>query len=120
MISTSQWIIEMKVTAKARYIRVSPRKARLVADLIRGRMVSEALNILSLTQKKSAKIIEKVLKSAISNAEENHKAKDTDSFIVKSIIVDGGPMWKRFMPRAKGSVTTIRKRTSHISLVIGD
>ena len=108
----------MEVKAVLKHIHTSPRKARLVADLIRGKNVSDALNILAFTQKASARILEKVLKSAISNAEEEKKVKDVDSLTISQIRVDGGPVWKRFMPRARGRTTPIKKRTSHITIVL--
>lgn len=109
----------MDFRAIGKYIRVSPRKTRLVADLIRDKNVGEALNILSLVNKKPAGILKKVLRSAIFNAEQK-KVADTDLLKVKTIHIDQGPTWKRFMPRARGSSTSIKKRTSHISIIIGN
>ncbi|MEC7641673.1 MAG: 50S ribosomal protein L22 [Nitrospinota bacterium] len=91
----------MEVKARLKHTRSTPRKARLVADLIRGKNVNEAMNILSFTPKKSAGTIQKLLKSAIANAEENHKVLDVDDLYVKSIRVDKGVVWKRSMPRAR-------------------
>ncbi|MBI5183762.1 MAG: 50S ribosomal protein L22 [Nitrospinae bacterium] len=108
----------MQAKAVLRYIHISPRKTRLVADLIRGKNVNDALNILTFTQKASARILERLLKSAIANAEAGKKVKDVDSLIISQIKVDGGSMWKRFMPRARGRTTPIRKRTSHITIVL--
>ncbi len=109
----------MEVKARLRFVRVSPRKARLVADLVRGKGSEEAVNILAFTRKASAKTIGKLLKSAIANATQN-KTIDVDRLFVKRITVDQGPTMKRFMPRALGRATTIRKRTSHISIVLDE
>ncbi|CCH50535.1 50S ribosomal protein L22 [Pseudodesulfovibrio piezophilus] len=107
----------MEAKAVAKYIRVSPRKTRLVADNIKGKGVEDALNILRFTPKKSAKILSKVLFSAISNAEQMPGV-DVDSLIVDSIMVNEGPTWKRIQPRAMGRAYRIRKRTSHITIVV--
>ncbi|OGP55295.1 MAG: 50S ribosomal protein L22 [Deltaproteobacteria bacterium RBG_13_52_11b] len=109
----------MEVRAKLRFVRMGPRKARLVADLIRGKGSEEAVNILRFTQKAAAKIISKLLKSAIANATQK-KSIDIDRLYVKQITVDQGPMMKRFMPRALGRATTIRKKTSHIQIVLDE
>jgi large subunit ribosomal protein L22 len=109
----------MEVKARLRFVRIAPRKARLVADLIRGKGSEEALNILTFTKKAAAKIIIKLLKSAIANATQK-KAIDIDRLYVKRIMVDQGPTMKRFMPRALGRATTIRKRSSHISIVLDE
>ena len=105
--------------AKLRFVRISPRKARLVADLIRGKGSEEALNILIFTRKAAARILVKLLKSAIANATQK-KTIDVDRLYVKKITVDQGPTMKRFTPRAMGRVTTIRKRTSHIHMVLDE
>lgn len=107
----------MGAKASARYVRLSPRKARLVIDLIRGKGVGEALNILSFAQRKAAGVISKLLKSALANASQDRSI-DVDTLRIKEAFVDQGPMMKRFMPRARGRVTRIRKRTSHITLVL--
>jgi large subunit ribosomal protein L22 len=111
---------KMEAEAKAvlRYIRTSTRRARMVADLIRGRKVGEALNILTFTDRKAARIIEKLLRSALANAGQNEAIEDVDALIVSEIMVDHGPTLKRFMPRARGRATPIRKRTSHIRVVL--
>ena len=109
----------MEVKAKLRFVRVAPTKARLVADLIRGRGSEEALNTLKFTKKSSAGIITKLLKSAIANATQK-KTIDIDRLFVKRITVDQGPMMKRNIPRALGRATMIRKRTSHISIVLDE
>ncbi len=109
----------MEVRAKLKYVRVGPRKARLVADLIRGKKSEEALNILSFTKKMPARVMIKLLKSAIANAAQK-KNVDVDRLYVKKISVDQGATWKRFTPRALGRATPIRKRTSHISIVLDE
>jgi large subunit ribosomal protein L22 len=108
----------MEVKAKLRFARVAPQKVRLVADLIRGKKSEEALNILTFTKKAAAKTVIKLLKSALANA--NQKKVDVDHLYVKKITVDQGPTMKRFMPRALGRATTIRKRTSHINIVLDE
>ena len=107
----------MEVTAKARYVRVSPRKARLVTDLVKGKKVEEALNILAFTKKAFAKTLTKVINSAVANAQQNNQM-DVDTLMVKRISVDGGPTLKRYIPRAMGRATMIRKRTSHVTVVL--
>ncbi len=109
----------MEVKAKLKFIRVTPRKAQLVADLIRGKGSEEALNILTFTKKAAAKIIIKLLKSAIANATQK-KNIDVDRLYIKKIAVDQGPTMKRYQPRALGRATTIRKRSSHISIVLDE
>jgi large subunit ribosomal protein L22 len=109
----------MEVRAKLKFARIGPRKAQLVADLIRGKKSEEALNILMFTKKSAAKTLSKLLKSAIANAGQN-KTIDVDRLYVKKITVDQGPTMKRFMPRALGRATTIRKRSSHILIVLDE
>ena len=109
----------MEVTARARYIRVSPRKARLVTDLVKGKKVEEALNILAFTKKAFAKTLTKVINSAVANAQQN-KQMDVDTLMVKRISVDGGPTLKRYIPRAMGRATMVRKRTSHVTVVLDE
>lgn len=112
----------MSSRAVLRGARVSPRKARRVADLIRGRDVAEALEVLKFTEKKSAGLIKKLVESAIANAE--HKAEqdgeylDIDELFVDTIFVDQGPQQRRFRPRAYGRATQILKKTSHITVVL--
>lgn len=103
--------------AKLRYARILPKKAKLVADLVRGKPVSEAMSILEYTPKKAARIILKVMKSAIANAINNHNVADPDALYVR-ITVDRGPMLKRWRARAYGRAAMIRKRTSHITVVL--
>jgi large subunit ribosomal protein L22 len=109
----------MQVAAKLRYARVSPQKVRLVADMIRGKNVDDALKTLSFTPKKSAKIVKKVLESAIANAEHNHGA-DIDELKISNIQVNEAPTLGRFRARAKGRGTKIIKRNSHITVQVGD
>jgi len=109
----------MEVKARLKFVRVSPRKAQLVADLVRGKGSEEAVNILTFTKKSAAKIIIKLLKSAIANATQK-KNIDVDRLYIKKITVDQGPTMKRFQPRALGRATTIRKRTSHITIVLDE
>lgn len=109
----------MEVKAIAKYIRVSPRKTRLVANTVKGRKVGEALSYLKFTPKRSARIISKVLRSAIANAEQNPNV-DVDTLFIKEILVDQGPTLKRFRPRAMGRATRILKRTSHVKVVLDE
>ncbi len=104
-------------------VRMSPRKGRLVADLVRGKKVDEAIRILRFCPNKPADIILKVLKGALANAEANHnlKADARDfSLVVKKILIDGGPSWRRFRARARGRAGRIVKRTSYIQVVLGE
>ena len=109
----------MEVTAKARYVRVSPRKARLVTALVKDKKVEEALNILAFTKKAFAKTLIKLINSAVANAQQNNQM-DVDTLKVKRISVDGGTTLKRYMPRAMGRATMIRKRTSHVTVVLDE
>ncbi len=109
----------MEVKAIAKYQRVSAQKARLVADLVRGKNVEDALNLLRFTQKKSAGLIYKVVHSAMSNAMHSSRM-DVDSMYVKEVLVNEGPTWKRFMPRSQGRANSILKRTSHITVVLAE
>lgn len=103
-----------------RHVRIGPRKARLVADMIRGKSVTEAMNVLTFTRKKAAREIQALLKSALANAEENHKVVDVDDMVIKKITVDEGVAWKRQMPRARGMSDQIKKRTSHVTIVLNE
>lgn len=109
----------MEARAVAKYVRISPRKVRQVVDLIRGKKVDEALAILQFTPKISTEPVTKVLKSAVANAEHNYDMSADDLYITK-IYVDQGPTIKRIKPRAMGRADRIRKRTSHITVVVGD
>ncbi|KPV57088.1 MULTISPECIES: 50S ribosomal protein L22 [Paenibacillus] len=105
--------------AIARYVRIAPRKAQLVVDLIRGKQVGEAIAILRHTPKAASPIVEKLLNSAIANAEHNYSM-DPNSLVVSQVFVDQGPTLKRFRPRAMGRASRINKRTSHITLVVSE
>lgn len=105
--------------ATARTVRIPARKARLVIDLIRGKSVAEAMGILKFTPTAGSPIIEKVLKSAIANAENNFDL-DAEDLYVSEAFVNEGPTLKRFRPRAKGSASPINKRTSHITVVVSE
>ena len=109
----------MEATAKARFVRISAQKARLVADTIRGKNVEEAITTLRFMPKKGARILRKVLESAVANASQNDSI-DIDTLFVKTIFVDGGPMLKRIRPRAMGRASRILKRTSHITVVLDE
>jgi len=109
----------MQVNASLRHARVSPQKARLVADQIRGLAVENALNVLAFSPKKAAGLIKKVLDSAIANAEHNEGA-DVDELKVSAVFVNEGPAMKRLRARAKGRANRILKRTSHITVTVAD
>lgn len=109
----------MQVSAKLTFFRITPQKARLVADQVRGKKVDRALEILTFSPKKGARIIKKVLESAIANAEHNEGA-DIDELKVSKIFVDDGPTHRRFQARAKGRASKILKRTSHITVEVSD
>ena len=109
----------MEAKAILRTARISPQKARLVADQVRGLPVGRATDILAFSTKKAAQMVKKLLLSAVANAENNQGA-DVDALKVKTIMVDEGPSLKRFMARAKGRGTRITKRTSHITVVVGE
>ena len=107
-----------EVSAILKGVRISPQKARLVADMIRGKKVDNAINMLTFSPKKGAEIMKKVLESAIANAEHNNSA-DIDDLKIKTIYVDKGATLKRIRARAKGSAAKIQKQTSHIRLTVG-
>lgn len=109
----------MKTSAKLRHARISAQKVRLVADQVRGMEVERALEILTFSKKKAATMVKNVLDSAIANAEHNDGA-DIDELKVSEIMVDEGPTMKRIRPRAKGRANRILKRSSHITVVVGD
>lgn len=109
----------MKTRAKLRHARISAQKVRLVADQVRGLEVEKALEILTFSNKKAADMVKNVLDSAIANAEHNDGA-DIDELKVAEIMVDDGPTMKRIRPRAKGRANRILKRSSHITVVVGD
>ncbi len=109
----------MEARAVTRHLRISPQKARLVADLIRGKNVGDALMILDFTPKKAARMMTKTLKSVIANAESQQRV-DVDRLYVSRIMIDGGATLKRFLPRAHGRATPMIKRTSHITIVVDE
>lgn len=109
----------MQATAHARYVRIAPRKVRLVIDLIRGKQVGEAIAILRHTPKAASPVLEKLLNSAIANAEHNHSL-DPNRLVISQAFVNAGPIMKRFRPRAMGRASAIHKRTSHITLVVSE
>ena len=107
----------MKVDAKLNYLRISPRKVRMVADLVRGRRVSEAESRLQFANKKATKPVGKLLQSAIANAEHNFDL-NKDNLYISEIKVDEGPTLKRWRPRARGATNQIQKKTSHVTIVL--
>jgi large subunit ribosomal protein L22 len=109
----------MQAKAVARTVRIAPRKVRLVVDLIRGKQIGEAVAILNLTPKSASPVVEKVLKSAMANAEHNYEM-DINSLVITQAFVDEGPTLKRFRPRAMGRASAINKRTSHITIVLSE
>ncbi len=111
----------MEAKAICRNLRISPRKVRLVADLVRGMKVNDALVQLQFSEKRSSTPVSKLVRSAVANFKQMDGAKgvDVDELIIQTIFVDEGPTAKRFLPRAMGRATTIRKRSSHITVVVG-
>jgi large subunit ribosomal protein L22 len=108
-----------EVRAEAKYVRMSPRKARLVTEHIRGRSVPEARAVLAFTSREAAQVIQKVLHSAVSNAESNHGIAE-ERLYVKAAYADSGPVMKRWRARARGRVARIRKRTCHITVLLAE
>ena len=108
-----------EVRAEAKYVRMSPRKARLVAEHIRGRSVPEARAVLAFTSREAAQVLQKVLQSAVSNAESNHGIAE-ERLYVKAAYADSGPVMKRWRARARGRVARIRKRTCHITVLLAE
>jgi large subunit ribosomal protein L22 len=109
----------MQVSATAKRLRISPQKARLVVDLVRGKPVSEALDILTFSTQKAAGLVRKIVESAIANAE-NNEAADVDELRISEVFVNEGLIMKRIKPRAKGRADRIFKRTSHITVTVSD
>lgn len=109
----------MESSAVAKYLRVSPRKVRLVIDQVRGKRVEEAINMLKFAPQKGALFVLKLINSAVANAQQGSDV-DIDKLFVKRIFADEGPMLKRIIPRASGRATQILKRTSHITVVLND
>ncbi len=106
-------------SARLRYLRMAPRKVRLVADHVRGMNVGQALALLRYTPNAAAKPLAKLLRSAVANAEQKGGRVDVDALFVKTLTVDGGPKMRRFMPRAMGRASRIEKRTSHVTVELG-
>ena len=109
----------MEASAKLKFARLSPQKTRLVVDMVRGKAVQEALNILKFSPQRPADVVAKLVRSAVANAEQKGVS-DVDRLFVKAVFVDQGPVLKRFMPRAQGRATKIRKPTSHITVVLDE
>jgi len=109
----------MESKAKLSYARLSPQKTRLVVDMVRGKAVQEAINILKFSPQKAAAIVSTLVTSALANAEQKGGS-DLDRLFIKEIMVDQGPVLKRFLPRAQGRATKIRKPTSHILVVLAE
>lgn len=109
----------MRVSATAKRLRISPRKARLVADQVRGKPVEKALNILNFNNRKGAALVRKVVESAMANAETNEGA-NIDDLTISAIAVDEGITIKRFRPRARGRADRILKRTCHVTVTVAD
>ena len=108
----------MEAKAKARFARVAPRKARMVADLVRGKSIARAREILQFSTRDAAEIISKVIESAVANAEQAEATVNTDALVVKTICVDEAPTFRRYQARAKGAAEPIRHRQSHITVVV--
>ena len=109
----------MEIIARARMIRISPRKVRLIGDLIKKKNINDASGLLTYMPQKASGILKKLLDSAVANARQK-KYVDIDNLFVKNVIVDGGPVMKRFLPRAMGRATRVRKRMSHITMVLDE
>jgi len=109
----------METRAVAKFVRISPRKIRLVMDQVRGKQIGEALNMLSFAPQRGARILKKLVNSAIANAEQNTSV-DVDSLYIMRVYADEGPTLKRWRPRAQGRATSIRKRTSHLTVVLNE
>ncbi len=109
----------MEVRASTRHVRIAPRKARLVVDLIRGRRVEDAIGVLEFNPRRASKIVAKTLKAAIANAEATQHV-DVDALYVKSATVDEAVTQKRFLPRAHGRATKVAKRSSHVTIVVDE
>ncbi len=109
----------MEASAKLKFVRLSPQKTRLVADMVRGKDVQASLTILKLSPRRPADVVAKLVRSAVANAEQQGVS-DIDRLFVKALFVDQGPVLKRFMPRAQGRATKIRKPTSHITVIVDE
>ena len=111
--------LDMEAKAVCRHVRISPRKMRVVANLVRGKRVDEAMAMLKHTPKRSALVIRKLLLSAVANAE-NRGTSDVDSLVVRGCSIDNGPILKRWMARAMGRANRIQHRTSHVTIVVAE
>ena len=109
----------MEIIARQRMIRISPRKVRIVGELIKKKNINDARGMLTYMPQKASAILKKLLDSAIANAKQK-KYVDIDNLFVKNVMVDGGPAMKRFLPRAMGRATKLRKRTSHITMILDE
>jgi len=109
----------MEIRAKARFIRISPQKIRLIMGQVRGKKVEDALNLLSFAPQRGARILKKLLDSAVANAQQNADM-DVDSLYISKVYADEGPTLKRWRPRAQGRATRIRKRTSHLTVILDE
>lgn len=109
----------METKAKARFVRISPQKIRLVMDEVRGKKVEEAVQRLTFAPQKGARMLRKLVQSAVANAEQNAGA-DVDKLYIKRVYADEGPVMKRWSPRALGRATRIRKRTSHMTVILDE
>ena len=110
----------MEATATLRYLKASPQKVRLIVDLVRGKKVEEALQILRFTKKTAAKDLEKLLRSAVANAEQKENAPDVDDLVVSKIYVNEGPREKRVQPAPMGRAYRIQKRKAHVTVHVSD
>ena len=109
----------MEVRAVAKYMRISPRKVRMLTDAVKGKPVEAALDILKFMPQKSASMVEKIMRSAVANADQRPDV-DVDALVVANVVADPGPVLKRFRPRARGRATRILKRTSHITVTLAE
>ncbi|MCF8024061.1 MAG: 50S ribosomal protein L22 [Desulfobacteraceae bacterium] len=109
----------MDVKATGKYMRISPQKVRKICGTVKGMPVETGLNVLKFMPQKASGMVEKIVRSAVANADHNQSL-DVDALVIKNIIVDEGPMLKRFRPRARGRGTRILKRTSHITVIVGE
>jgi len=109
----------MEIRAKARFVRISPQKIRLIMGQVRGQKVEEALNLLSFAPQRGARILKKLLDSAVANAQQNADM-DVDALYIAKVYADEGPTLKRWRPRAQGRATRIRKRTCHLTVILGE
>ena len=109
----------METKAVARFVRISPRKVRLIMDQVRGKKVEEALNMLSFAPHRGARVLKKLIDSAVANAGQNSGV-DVDSLFIRRVYADEGPTLKRWRPRALGRATRIRKRTSHLTVILDE